>query len=58
LVLQQVEKELQILFEFLSYKVNIVVAELEGSTPLIPNPGIGHDLEPVPSISYPHNLSP
>jgi hypothetical protein len=36
---------------------NDVVTEPEGSTPLIPKPAIGHDPEPVPSTSHPHNLS-
>jgi hypothetical protein len=39
----------------LSYLTNSLVAEPEGSTPLIPNPAIGHDPEPVPSISRPHS---
>jgi hypothetical protein len=30
----------------------------EGSTPVIPKSVIGHDPEPVPSTSHPHNLIP
>jgi hypothetical protein len=35
-----------------------LVAESEGSTPLIQKPATGHDPEPVPSTSHPHNLFP
>jgi hypothetical protein len=35
-----------------------VVTETEGSAPLIPKPDTGHDPEPVPSTSHPHNTSP
>jgi len=37
---------------------NSLVAEPEGSTPLIPKPATAHDPEPVPSTSHPHNLFP
>jgi len=30
--------------------------ELESSAPLIPKPAVGHDSEPVPSISHAHKL--
>jgi hypothetical protein len=33
-----------------------LVAEPEGSTPLIPEPATGHDPEPVPSTSHLHSL--
>jgi len=39
-------------------QTNIVVADTGGITPLIPKPANGHDPEPVPSTSHPHNLSP
>jgi hypothetical protein len=35
-----------------------LLTEFQSSTPLMPNPTIGHDPEPVPSTSDPHNLSP
>jgi hypothetical protein len=34
-------------------QMNSLVAEPEGSTPLIPKPATGYDPEPVPSISHP-----
>jgi hypothetical protein len=38
-------------------KMNLtVVAEPEGSTPLIPKLIFGHDPEPILSASHPHNL--
>jgi hypothetical protein len=37
--------------------VNYVVIEPQGSTPLIRNPSTGQDVEPIPSIFRPHNLS-
>jgi len=33
-----------------------LVAEPEGSTPLVPKLVTGNDPEPVPSTSHPHNL--
>jgi hypothetical protein len=33
-----------------------VPAEPEGLTLLIPEPAIGHEPEPVPSASHPHNI--
>jgi hypothetical protein len=35
--------------------LNSLVAEPEGSTPLISKPAIGHDPEPVPSTSDPQD---
>jgi len=37
---------------------NPLVAEPEGSTPLIRKPVTARDPEPVPSTSHPHNLFP
>ena len=37
---------------------NCLVAEPDGSTPLIAKPVTAHDPEPVPSTSHPHNLFP
>jgi hypothetical protein len=34
---------------------NFLVAEPEGSTLLMAKPATGHDPEPVPSTSHPHN---
>jgi hypothetical protein len=46
-------------FDFLLIHItNSLVAEPEGSTPLIAKPDIGHDPEPVTSTSGLHNLSP
>jgi hypothetical protein len=39
-----------------SYKILMRISE--GSTPLISKPAIGHDPEPVPSTSHPHNIFP
>jgi len=35
-----------------------MVAEHKGSTLLISKPAFGHDPEPVPSTTHPHNLFP
>jgi hypothetical protein len=35
---------------------NSLVAEPEGSTPLIPEPATGHDPEPGPSTCHAHKL--
>jgi hypothetical protein len=35
-----------------------MVAEPESSTPLVPKPATGHDPEPVPTTSHPHNIFP
>jgi len=35
-----------------------MVTELENSAPLIKQPAIGHDPEPVLSTSHPHNPFP
>jgi hypothetical protein len=37
---------------------NPIVAEPEISTSLIPKPATGHQPEPDPASSYPHNLFP
>lgn len=42
----------------LQISANIVVAEPEGSTLLIPKPAIERDSEPAPSICDPQILSP
>jgi hypothetical protein len=42
----------------LSWKINTMVAEPEGCTPLTRKPATGHDPEPVPSTPYVHRLFP
>jgi len=39
-------------------ETNSLIAEHNGSTPLIPKPTTAHDPEPVPSTSHPHSLFP
>jgi len=45
-------------FDIYTLTINVVAAEHNGSTPLIPKPTTASDPEPVPSTSHNHNLFP